>query len=108
MIDPSTREDRIMKEAGDPETAVMILDMVLGYGSHADPAGAILDSLSHAKNEAKKRGGYLSIITSITGTPGDYQKINEQKQKLEAIGCVVMASNFQASMLAQKLISKVV
>jgi len=38
MIDPSIREERILTEAEDPEAAVMILDIVLGYGSHSDPA----------------------------------------------------------------------
>ncbi len=107
MIDPSTREERIIKEMEDPEVAVMLLDIVLGYSSHEDPAGAILDSLKKAKVKAKERGGYLSIVTSITGTKGDFQNMDEQKKKLESIGCVVMPSNYQASMLALKIIRKV-
>nr|MQY76323.1 hypothetical protein [Spirochaeta sp.] len=46
------------------------LDIVLGYGSHDDPAGAILDVLKEARSKAEQRGGYLSIIASITGTEG--------------------------------------
>ncbi len=107
MIDPSTREERIVKEMEDPEMAVMLLDMVLGYGSHEDPSGAILDSLKKAKEKFKERGGYLSIVASITGTAGDFQNMEEQKKKLESIGCVVMPSNYQASMLALKIIREV-
>ncbi len=107
MIDPSTREERIMKEMEDPEVALFLLDIVLGYGSHEDPAGAILESLKTAKKRAKERGGYLSIIASITGTESDFQNMEEQKKKLESIGCVVMPSNYQASMLALKIIKKV-
>lgn len=107
MIDPSTREDRIKIEAEDEEMAVLLLDMVLGYGSHPDPAGAILDSLLDAKKKAEDRGGYLSIVTSITGTEGDFQNIHETKKKLESIGCVVMPSNFQASTLALEIMRKV-
>jgi hypothetical protein len=107
MIDPSTREDRIRVEAGDPEVAVMMLDMVLGYGSHPDPAGAILDSLREAKEKTAARGGYLSIVASITGTEGDYQGIDAQRRKLESIGVVVMPSNYQASMLACRIMEKV-
>lgn len=107
MIDPSLREERILKEMEDPEAAVMLLDLVLGYGSHADPAGAILESLERAKRRAEQRGGHLSIVTSITGTEADYQDIVQQKQKLEHIGCVVMPSNYQASMLACELIKRV-
>ncbi|RKX83798.1 MAG: FdrA family protein [Spirochaetes bacterium] len=107
MIDPSTREERIVKETEDPEMAVMLLDVVLGYGSHEDPAGAILKSLADAKKKAEERGGYLSIIASVTGTNGDFQGMDAQKKKLESIGCIVMPSNYQASMLALKIIREV-
>lgn len=107
MIDPSTREDRIKIEVEDEEMAVMLLDIVLGYGSHEDPAGAILDSMRVAKEKFAARGGYLSIITSITGTEGDFQSIDATKSKLESIGCIVMPSNFQASTLALEIMRKV-
>ncbi|HEB10987.1 MAG TPA: FdrA family protein, partial [Spirochaetales bacterium] len=108
MIDPSTREERIVSEMEDPEVALLLLDIVLGYGSHDDPAGAILDSLKAAREKAGQRGGYLAIIASITGTEGDFQNMAEQQQKLESIGCIVMPSNYQASMLALEIIRKVV
>ena len=37
MIDYSLRNRRILVEAADPETAVVLLDVVLGYGAHPDP-----------------------------------------------------------------------
>ena len=106
MIDPSTREERIVREMEDPEMAVMLLDIVLGYSSHEDPAGAILKSLEEAKRKAVSRGGYLSIVASITGTEGDFQDIEAQRRKLENIGCVIMPSNYQASLLALAIIRK--
>lgn len=108
MIDPSTREERIVKEREDPEVALLLLDIVLGYGSCDDPAGAILDSLKAAREKAKQRGGYLAIIASVTGTEGDFQDMAEQQKKLESIGCLVMPSNYQASMLVLEIIKKVV
>jgi succinyl-CoA synthetase alpha subunit len=108
MIDPSTREQRIVREMEDPEVALLLLDIVLGDGSHNDPAGAILDVLKEARSKAEQRGGYLAIIASITGTEGDFQNMAEQQKKLESIGCVVMPSNYQASMLALEIIRKVV
>ena len=107
MIDPSIREERILKEVEDPEVALILLDIVLGNGCHADPAGAILESLIHAKKRAERRGGYLSIVTFITGTEGDFQNFTKQKDKLDGIGCVVMPSNFQASMIARNIMKKV-
>jgi hypothetical protein len=103
MIDPSVRMDRISQEMKDPEVALLLLDFVLGYGSHEDPAGAILETLRQAKEEAEGRGGYLSIVASITGTKGDFQNMVGQKKKLESIGCVVMPSNVQAAIMALKI-----
>ena len=104
MIDPSIREERIDAEGEDREVALILLDLVLGYGSHADPAGAIAGSLKRAKAKAAARGGYLSVVASITGTGGDFQKMPHQRRTLEEAGCVVMPSNYQAAMLALKLL----
>ncbi len=106
MIDPSIRDERILKEMEDPEVALLLLDFVLGYGSHENPAEAILKSLSQAKKKAEERGGYLSIVASITGTEGDSQNMEDQKKKLESIGCLVMPSNYQASMLVLKIMQE--
>ncbi len=107
MIEPSTRTDRIDEERNDPEIAVMIVDCVLGYSSHGDPAGAMIPSLVAAKEAAAKRGGYLSVIASVTGTPGDFQGFDDQIAKFRKAGVIVMPSNFQASMLAVKIMEKI-
>ena len=106
MIDPSTRTDRMEREMEDPEMAVLLLDVVIGYGSHGDPAGAMADHIRRAKEKAVERGGYLSVVTSITGTDGDPQSIEAQRRTLESLGCVVMPSNYQASMLALRILEK--
>jgi FdrA protein len=108
MIDPSLREERIAREAADPETALLLLDVVLGYGAHEDPCGTLAESVSKAKAQVAGRGGNLSVIASITGTEKDFQNMAEQKRKLESAGCLVMPSNYQASMLALHVIKKVV
>jgi FdrA protein len=100
MIDPSQREERIASEAADPETALLLLDAVLGYGAHEDPCGALAESVGKAKARVAERGGYLSVIASLTGTEKDFQNMAEQKRKLESAGCLVMPSNYQASVLA--------
>jgi len=107
MIDPSTRTERVDAERDDAEIAVMLVDVVLGYGSHADPAGALVPSLVAAKAAAAKRGGYLSVVASITGTVGDFQGFERQKAELEGAGIIVMPSNYQASMLAVRIMEKV-
>ena len=52
MIEPTIRLDRIVKEAEDEETAVILLDFELGYGSHDDPVGVTVDSIIKAKEIA--------------------------------------------------------
>jgi hypothetical protein len=107
MIDPGVRTERIMAELADPGIAVVLVDLILGYGSHADPAGALAPALEALKAAARERGGYLPVLASITGTPKDFQDFAAQKATLEAAGCVVLPSNYQASMLAVKLLEKV-
>jgi succinyl-CoA synthetase alpha subunit len=104
MIDSSIREERLSREMEDPEVALLLMDFVLGYGAHEDPCGAMLGALSRAKQRAEERGGNLSVVASIVGTAADFQDLAEQRQKLESAGCVVMPSNYQAAMLAAKIL----
>ena len=104
MIDPSTRVDRILEESDDPSIAVMLLDCVLGFGSCDDPAGSMIPSLMKAKESASRRGGYLSVIASVTGTLADPQGFASQVAKLEQAGVVVMSSNYQAVQLARRIL----
>jgi len=62
--------------------------------------------LHEAKEKAAERGGYLSVIASVTGTSGDFQNMDEQRRKLESAGVVVMPSNYQAAMLALQIMNK--
>lgn len=106
MIDPSTRTDRLDAEAEDPSVAVLLLDLVLGYGSHPDPAGALVPHIQAAREKAAARGGRLSVVASVTGTPSDFQGFEEQKRKLQAAGVVVMPSNSQAARLSARILQK--
>ncbi|MEI6308215.1 MAG: acyl-CoA synthetase FdrA [bacterium] len=106
MIDPSGRAARITQEAEDPEVAVLLLDLVLGYGSHHDPAGAIYSAVVGAKEAVRDRGGNLAVIASITGTTGDPQGLQRQRETLERAGCRVMASNWEAAALVERILQR--
>jgi FdrA protein len=86
---------------------VMLLDCVLGYGSHPDPAGALVPSLQAARRRARERGGHLALVASVTGTEGDYQGLEEQRDKLHSAGCLLMPSNYQASLLALRILKRI-
>jgi hypothetical protein len=100
MIDPTLRKQRIIQEAKDPETAVILLDIVLGYGSHPDPAGSLTSSIKHAKELVENQGRSLPIVASLIGTELDPQDIKEQQKKLEEAGVTVYPSNAQATLMA--------
>ena len=107
MIDPSARVERMMAERDDSEIAVVVVDVVIGFGSHEDPAGALTPAVEAMREAARRRCGYLPVVASITGTLGDPQNFALQKAKLEAAGCVVMPSNRQACALATKILETI-
>ncbi|HAE22514.1 MAG TPA: FdrA family protein [Spirochaetaceae bacterium] len=104
MIDPAARAERIAQEGRDPQTAVILMDLVIGYGSHPDPAGACVQAIREARAAAEARGGYLPVIASVTGTAADPQGYAGQVAKLEAEGVIVMPSNYRAALLAIEII----
>ena len=62
MIDGSLRAERLLAEADDPATAVLLLDVILGYGAHPDPAGALVPTLATARARAAAAGRYLPVV----------------------------------------------
>ena len=100
MIDPLFRQQRLIQEAKDSECAVILLDVVIGYGSHDDPAGELAKSIQEAKSFCEKEGRYLSVVASVLGTDKDPQGLKDQMDKLINAGVVVMESNAQAVRIA--------
>ncbi len=93
MIDFSLRKRRILQEAADPETAVILLDVILGYGANTDPASELCEVVSQASKK-------VMVVCSITGTDQDPQNRAEVKKRLEAAGAIVMPSNAAVCQLA--------
>lgn len=106
MIDPATRSEFIAKAAQDKETAVILLDIVLGYGSHDDMVTALLPAINEAKSEAEKDGRKLHVIATVCGTLNDPQNYNEQRKHLEDAGIIVKDTNNQAVRTALSIVGK--
>jgi hypothetical protein len=100
MIDPLLRQQRLVDEAKDPECAVILFDIVLGYGSHLDPAGELARSINDAQSLCEKEGRHFSVVASIIGTDKDPQGLKNQMDKLTNAGVIVMTSNAQAARMA--------
>ena len=98
MIDPSLRLARLAAEAADPSVAVILLDVVLGYGAHQDPAAEFGPAIAAAL--AGRPAGHLAVVVSLIGTRSDPQSLPAQAQALAGAGAHVFGSNAQAARFA--------
>jgi FdrA protein len=96
MIDPTSRPELLLEEAADPSTAVILIDVVLGYGSHPDPAGAIAPACA----EVAQMPGGPAVVAYVLGTDGDPQGYGQQRARLAAAGCVLAPTGARAALLA--------
>jgi FdrA protein len=97
MIDYTLRNKRILEEAADPETAVILLDVVLGYGANMDPAGELVPIIREAART-------VCVVCSVTGTPKDPQDAAKVTTELTEAGALVMPSNAAACKMAREIV----
>ena len=98
MIDFRLRNERIVAAAKDAATAVILLDVVLGYGAHADPAAALAPAITAARRAAGRRE--LVLVASVCGTATDPQQLERQERSLRQAGVELAPSNAAAARLA--------
>ena len=96
MIDPEIRNEHVARAAADPEVGVILVDVVLGYGSHPDPAGVLLKSIDRRK----------LFVASVTGTDADPQVRSRQVAALCAAGVLVAPSNAHAAEWAAAMVTE--
>jgi succinyl-CoA synthetase alpha subunit len=104
MIDPRLRNDHLRAAAADPSTAVILLDVVLGYGSNPDPAGALVVAIDAARTEAARQGREFVVVASVCGTASDPQGLDAQEDRLTAAGVVLATSNARAARIAARIV----
>ena len=100
MIDPEQRNARLLQEAADDRVGVILLDLVLGYGSHDNPAASLAEAIRSARNRAAGEGRELIVIASVCGTELDPQRLTRQQNLLRESGVLLAESNSEASRLA--------
>lgn len=105
MIDNSLRVERLLQQARDASVAVIVLDVVLGYGAHPDPASELAPAIAQARETARREGRELIVVASVTGTDDDPQGLTRQTAALEQAGARVMPSNAAAVKFAAYVIS---
>ena len=96
MIDPSTRADNLAKALADPENAVLVFDVVLGYGSADNPAAAPARAVSAGLAALHAHGRDVAVVASVCGTDDDPQSRQAQVRMLREAGVDVLPSNASA------------
>jgi len=104
MMDNELRIRRLLEEAQDPSVAVIMLDVVIGYGSHADPASELAPAVAKSFEIARKAGRHLEIVAVVTGTDDDPQGLLNQISQMKAAGTWVSTSNDEVVRYAGSII----
>ncbi|HCQ9484179.1 TPA: acyl-CoA synthetase FdrA, partial [Klebsiella pneumoniae] len=104
MIDPSLRNQLIAELGEQTQVGVLLLDVVIGYGATADPAGSLVEACRLAW-ALRSESHPLHVIATVTGTENDPQCRSRQIAELEDAGVVVVDSLPEAALLAVALIS---
>jgi len=94
MIDPVARTEIMRADAFGDDIAAVLLDVVLGYGSHPDPAGEIADTCADIV------AGGAAVIAYVLGARADRQGLDRQRATLRDAGAIVTASAAEAARVA--------
>ena len=97
MMDNDLRIRRFEKESHDPEVAVILLDVVLGYGAHSNPASELAPVIAEGIRAASENGRKLEVVAIVSGTDQDPQGMQNQIDQLLSAGARVEVSNDEAA-----------
>jgi FdrA protein len=104
MLDNTLRIRRLEQEAADAEVAVILLDVVLGYGAHSDPAGELAPAIAQVRARMQEAGRHLEVVVVVVGTDADPQGFDRQVEQLKEAGARVETSNDQAARTVGRLV----
>jgi FdrA protein len=102
MIDPEARIEHLRVEGARADVAVVLLDVVLGYGAHDDPAG----QLAPVCAEIRAGGRGPTVVAYVLGTDRDPQGLAGQRAKLAEAGCIVPPTAGRAALAAAALAAR--
>lgn len=94
MIEPGVRDAPLAAALADPTVAVVLTDIVIGHGAHADPAGWLAAVIAAAPAD------HPPVVASVCGTEDDPQGYSAQVELLREAGVIVTPSNAHVAELA--------
>ena len=92
MIDNDLRIRRMRQEAADSEVGMILFDVVLGEGSHPDPASELVPVIK----EIKEKISEAEFVSIVIGTKDDPQNVQAQIEQLQAAGVTVFRTATEA------------
>jgi FdrA protein len=107
MMDNDLRIRRLEKEFADPDVAVILLDVVLGFGAHRDPASELAPAIAKGIKTAAQTGRYVEVVAVVSGTDEDPQGMENQIKVLKASGAKVETSNDAAARYVGRLLQAI-
>ncbi len=90
MMDQDLRLRRLRQEASDPEVGMIVLDVVLGYGAHADPASELAPVIREISAQHS-----IDVMVLVIGTEDDPQDLEAQVERLQQAGAIVFRESFE-------------
>lgn len=90
MIDNDLRVRRMRQEASDPEVGMILLDIVLGEGSHVDPASELAPLIKEIHDKK------IEVVAVVIGTDTDPQNLESQVERLKEAGAIVFRTASEA------------
>ena len=105
MVDQTVRCGLIRTAGADLSVRVLLLDLVLGDGAHADPAPELVKCVVEAR--AARGGRPLTVVVSVCGSRRDPQGTARQEDLLRRAGIHVESSAAQAAAEAAALLPRV-
>ena len=85
MIDNDLRIRRMRQESADEQVGLILFDVVLGEGSHPDPAGELVPVIQ----VIRETRGDLHFVAMVIGTEDDPQNLQDQISQFKNAGVVI-------------------
>lgn len=105
LVSPESKMERIVSELCDPTTAVLLTDVVLGYGVAKNQAGLLVQAVDRAAALTSGRSRTIPVVTSVCGTENDTPSRSSQVAELQDAGVIVLGNNAAAALFAARCIS---
>ncbi len=106
MMAPDLKMDRLVEALLNPGVSVVLMDMVIGFGSHPEQAQLAAAALERAKRESGGASAGKLVVASVCGVEGDRPGRSGQIDILKKAGVTVLASNALAARWAAWAVAK--